>query len=90
MGLGRCVAGQFFVRKRFYHRSTKIFGEYNIFFKNCGILQHFLLARFITHTHIYRLVQPDADFECLGVIMEHSQDVKCVAWHPTEEVVLHP
>jgi hypothetical protein len=32
------------------------------------------------------LVQPDADFECMGVLMEHSQDVKCVAWHPTEEV----
>jgi hypothetical protein len=32
------------------------------------------------------LVQPDADFECMGVLMEHTQDVKCVAWHPTEEV----
>lgn len=33
-------------------------------------------------------VKPDADFECMGVMMEHSQDVKCVAWHPTGEVVL--
>jgi hypothetical protein len=32
------------------------------------------------------LAQPDADFECMGVLMEHTQDVKCVAWHPTEEV----
>ncbi|TFY51071.1 hypothetical protein EVJ58_g10756, partial [Rhodofomes roseus] len=31
-------------------------------------------------------VHPDYDFECMGVLMEHSQDVKCVAWHPTEEV----
>jgi hypothetical protein len=22
----------------------------------------------------------------MGVLMEHSQDVKCVAWHPAEEV----
>jgi hypothetical protein len=32
------------------------------------------------------LVLPDADFECMGVLMEHSQDVKSVAWHPREEV----
>lgn len=31
-------------------------------------------------------VHPDSDFECMGVLMEHSQDVKCVAWHPSEEV----
>lgn len=31
-------------------------------------------------------VQPDSDFECLSVMMEHSQDVKSVAWHPKEEV----
>ena len=31
-------------------------------------------------------VLPDADFECMGVLMEHSQDVKSVAWHPREEV----
>jgi WD40 repeat protein len=37
-----------------------------------------------------RLVQPDADFECMGVLMEHSQDVKCVAWHPSEEVKCLP
>lgn len=29
---------------------------------------------------------PDADFECMGVLMEHSQDVKAIAWHPREEV----
>jgi len=31
-------------------------------------------------------VQPDAEFECLGVLMHHTQDVKYVAWHPKEEV----
>lgn len=30
-------------------------------------------------------VKPDSDFECMAVLMEHSQDVKCVAWHPAEE-----
>lgn len=24
----------------------------------------------------------------MGVLMSHTQDVKCVAWHPTEEVVI--
>ena len=31
-------------------------------------------------------VQPDADFECIAVMMEHTQDVKTIAWHPKEEV----
>ena len=29
---------------------------------------------------------PDYEFECVSVLMEHTQDVKCVAWHPSEEV----
>jgi len=33
-------------------------------------------------------VQSNADFECMGVLMTHTQDVKCVTWHPTEEVGL--
>lgn len=33
------------------------------------------------------LVHPDADFECMGVMMDHTQDVKNVAWHPTEEIL---
>jgi WD40 repeat protein len=28
-----------------------------------------------------------ADFECLAVLMEHSQDVKCVTWHPRDELL---
>lgn len=32
------------------------------------------------------IVQPDSDFECIAVMMEHGQDVKSLAWHPHEEV----
>ena len=42
---------------------------------------------FIPLTGFAVSVKPDADFECMSVMMEHSQDVKCVAWHPTDEVV---
>jgi hypothetical protein len=31
-------------------------------------------------------VMPDSDFECAAVLMEHTQDVKAVAWHPREDV----
>jgi len=30
-------------------------------------------------------VLPDVEFDCMGVLMDHTQDVKCVAWHPKEE-----
>jgi WD40 repeat protein len=30
----------------------------------------------------------DPDFECIAVLQEHSQDVKCVEWHPTDEDLL--
>lgn len=36
------------------------------------------------------VVHPDADFECMGVLMEHTQDVKSIAWHPREEVRMSP
>ncbi|RUO95960.1 WD40-repeat-containing domain protein, partial [Jimgerdemannia flammicorona] len=32
-------------------------------------------------------VEADNDFECLSVLQEHTQDVKMVAWHPTEELL---
>jgi len=35
---------------------------------------------------LYFEVQADSDFECLAVLMEHTQDVKSLAWHPHEEV----
>jgi WD40 repeat protein len=28
-----------------------------------------------------------AEFECLAVLMEHTQDVKAVTWHPSEELL---
>ena len=49
-----------------------------------GKVRGFISWKTVSLTQI--LVQPDADFECMGVLMEHTQDVKCVAWHPTEEV----
>jgi len=33
-------------------------------------------------------VDEDDDFECAGVLTNHSQDVKDVSWHPTDEVSL--
>lgn len=27
-----------------------------------------------------------SEFECLAVLMDHTQDVKAVSWHPSEEV----
>jgi cytosolic iron-sulfur protein assembly protein CIAO1 len=35
-------------------------------------------------------VIPDGEFECAAVLMEHTQDVKAVAWHPREDVNLPP
>jgi WD40 repeat protein len=31
--------------------------------------------------------RPDSEFEVLSVLMEHSQDVKSVRWHPTKEIL---
>jgi WD40 repeat protein len=33
-------------------------------------------------------LQPGNDFECVAVLNGHSQDVKCVTWHPTEDVLV--
>ncbi|KAH8799187.1 WD40-repeat-containing domain protein [Flagelloscypha sp. PMI_526] len=30
---------------------------------------------------------PDNEFECVAVLMEHTQDVKSVSWHPHEEIL---
>lgn len=51
-------------------------------FQSSGVMSRWLI--------LVCAVQPDADFECLSVLMEHTQDVKCVAWHPHEEVSEHP
>lgn len=40
------------------------------------------------HLHLSTpIVQAEAEFDCLSVLMEHSQDVKTVAWHPKEELL---
>ena len=31
----------------------------------------------------------DGDFECVAVLQEHTQDVKHVVWHPSEDVLSH-
>jgi WD40 repeat protein len=35
---------------------------------------------------VYKTVDQDEEFECLSVLSHHTQDVKSVRWHPTEEV----
>lgn len=32
--------------------------------------------------------EEEEDFECLAVLQEHDQDVKCLAWHPTRPLFL--
>lgn len=32
------------------------------------------------------LVESDNEFECVSVLHGHSQDVKSVLWHPSQEV----
>jgi len=32
-------------------------------------------------------MQDDNEFECLSINSGHSQDIKCVAWHPTLELL---
>ncbi len=34
------------------------------------------------------VVLGDEDFECIAVLQEHSQDVKMVKWHPSEEILV--
>jgi cytosolic iron-sulfur protein assembly protein CIAO1 len=33
------------------------------------------------------IADEDDEFECLAVLQEHTQDVKSVAWHPTEPIL---
>jgi len=32
------------------------------------------------------VVEEEEDYECVSVLHDHTQDVKRVLWHPTEEV----
>ena len=30
--------------------------------------------------------EEDDEYECAAVLSKHEQDVKCVVWHPTDDV----
>lgn len=32
-------------------------------------------------------MQPDSDFECLAVMLNHSQDVKTLSFHPHQDIL---
>lgn len=51
-----------------------------------GMSQHRVPSMELELMCIALAVQPDSDFECISVMMEHTQDVKALAWHPKEEV----
>ena len=36
--------------------------------------------------HLISVLEEGDDFECASVLHHHTQDVKCVRWHPTDEV----
>lgn len=35
---------------------------------------------------IWDVLEKGAEYECASVLLHHSQDVKCVLWHPTKLV----
>lgn len=37
---------------------------------------------------MFYLVESDFQFECISVCQSHTQDVKNVLWHPTQEVYI--
>ena len=36
--------------------------------------------------HVLIVLNNGEEFECAGVLHSHTQDVKCVRWHPHNEV----
>ena len=40
----------------------------------------------IYHWSLFSVLDEGEEYECAGVLSNHSQDVKCVRWHPHEEV----
>jgi cytosolic iron-sulfur protein assembly protein CIAO1 len=54
--------------------------------KTVWVWEGSLLCASVFQVILLSLVHPDSDFECLAVMMEHTQDVKSVTWHPAEEV----
>lgn len=41
----------------------------------------------VTVYNVDDLADEEDEFECLAVLQEHTQDVKSVAWHPTEPIL---
>ena len=44
----------------------------------------FMYSRW-TYGHV--VLDDDAEYECLAVLTHHTQDVKHVSWHPSEEIL---
>ena len=38
---------------------------------------------------VWDVVDDGEEFECASVLNSHTQDVKCVRWHPTENVSIY-
>lgn len=62
--------------------------------KRCGSGKVRVIFHFVSSCSLDRLiclirspVHPEGDFETISVLMEHTQDVKYVAWHPEEEIL---
>ena len=48
-----------------------------------------MCRRLVLQIHLLFLIsvlEEGDDFECASVLHHHTQDVKCVRWHPTDEV----
>ena len=38
------------------------------------------------HSLLLSVLDEGEEYECAGVLSNHTQDVKCIRWHPHEEV----
>ena len=47
-----------------------------------------MLFRCVIENWFIVLVDEDQEYECASVLSSHTQDVKCVLWHPHEDVSL--
>ena len=45
-----------------------------------------LFTLLLMRRHDHTVLNDGEDFECAAVLNNHKQDVKCVCWHPHEEV----
>jgi hypothetical protein len=47
-----------------------------------------LVSKFAFKFNVLYRYKPGNDFECVAVLNGHTQDVKQVTWHPTEDVLI--